>query len=220
MAVWLSKPAHQLGPVFGSADRWDGFGIFIDTFPNDRHAYGFPRIMGMINHGYKSYDVGHDGDGQEDGACSFSVRRTEIGTKLQINYVRGRFLELLVQYDKWDEWEHCFTVSNYTLPDNIYLGFSAHTGEVSDAHDIISVATSGLVYHPPISNPVKQSKSHGWHDDGAGGIGSSRLGFWGSLMAYLFWALKWSLIIGCIGLAIFGGKKYFHQYQKEAMKKF
>ncbi|KAA1089287.1 hypothetical protein PGT21_012996 [Puccinia graminis f. sp. tritici] len=220
MAVWLSKPAQQIGPVFGSADHWDGFGIFIDTFPNARHAYAFPRILGMINHGYTSFDVGQDGDGQEAGACSYLVRRSDVATKLQINYVRGRFLELLVQHDKWDEWDHCFTVSNYTLPENIYLGFSAHTGEVSDAHDILSVTTNGLVYHPP-HTPKKGSKSYPeWNGNTAGGIGSGALGFWGSLGAYLYLALKWSFILACVGLALFGGKKYFSKYQQEVMKKF
>ncbi|KAH9455271.1 hypothetical protein Pst134EA_022746 [Puccinia striiformis f. sp. tritici] len=222
MAVWFSKPSQQIGPVFGSADHWDGFGIMIDTFPNARHSYAFPRILGMINHGYTSFDVGTDGDGQEAGACSYSVRRSDVSTKLQINYVRGRFLELLVQHDKWDEWDHCFTVSNYTLPENIFLGFSAHTGEVSDAHDILSVATNGLVYHPPrtANTGSKSSTHHDWNGNIGGGIGSGALGFWGSLGAYLFLATKWSLIFACVGLALFGGKKYFAKYQQGAMKKF
>lgn len=223
MAVWLSKPSFKPGPVFGSSDKWDGFGIFIDTFPNSRHSYSFPRILGMINQGYSSYDVGSDGDGQESGACSYGVRRSDVSTKLQINYIQGRFLEVLVHYDKWDEWEHCFTVANYTLPDKIHLGFSAHTGEVSDAHDILSVSANGLVYHPPDRyklNSKSQDKKLDWDHHTAAGIGSGALGFWGSLFAYLVWFLKWALVFGCIGLAIFGGKKFFSKYQQHTMKKF
>lgn len=46
MAFWYTKQpgpigtnscifAHQLGPVFGNKDRWQGIGIIFDTFDND-----------------------------------------------------------------------------------------------------------------------------------------------------------------------------------------
>ncbi|MBW0464532.1 hypothetical protein O181_004247 [Austropuccinia psidii MF-1] len=221
LAIWLSKTPSQPGPVFGSIDHWDGFGVFIDTFANSRHTYSFPRIMGMHNDGYKSYDVGKDGESQEAGACSMHVRKADIPTKLKIHYVRGQFLEVLVQHSTWDEWEHCFTVMNYTLPQDPFLGFSAHTGEVSDAHEIISVSTNGLVYHPPNSpRPNPDKKHQSWHDGTAGGIGSGGLGFWGGAIAYLGWLIKWGTVLGCLGLVGFIGKKYFAQYQKETMKRF
>ncbi|KAI4280515.1 MAG: hypothetical protein L6R35_005871, partial [Caloplaca aegaea] len=31
MAIWLTKQRAQTGPVFGSVDRFEGLGIFIDT---------------------------------------------------------------------------------------------------------------------------------------------------------------------------------------------
>jgi hypothetical protein len=119
-----------------------------------------------------------------------------------------------------------------------------------DAHDILSVTTNGLVYHPPHTQK-KGSKSYPeWNGNTAGGIGSGALGFWGSLGAYLYLAIKWSFILVCVGLALFGGKKfdcicflfflivsfslsyyshtsflsllfrYFSKYQQEVMKKF
>jgi mannose-binding lectin 2 len=30
-AVWLTRGRAQDGPVFGSADKWEGLGIFFDT---------------------------------------------------------------------------------------------------------------------------------------------------------------------------------------------
>uniref|UniRef100_A0A0S1MIK5 L-type lectin-like domain-containing protein n=1 Tax=Phakopsora pachyrhizi TaxID=170000 RepID=A0A0S1MIK5_PHAPC len=222
---------------------WDGFGVFIDTFPNSRHSYEFPRIIGMANHGYKTYDVGNDGDGQESGACSINVRSPEISTKLKIHYIRGQFLEVLIHHENWNEWDHCFTVFNYTLPESPYLGFSAHTGEVFDNHDIIYASANGLVYHPPKSthkdskNKKKNSwfsfssgskeKSHNYdyeYDEdslGAGGIGSGiRLGFWGKLVAYLVWLIKFGFVLGLIGVGLFWGNKFFVKYRKETMKRF
>jgi hypothetical protein len=34
-----------------------------------------------------------------------------------------------------DEWTDCFTVRDISLPQSPYLGFSAMTGDVSDAHE-------------------------------------------------------------------------------------
>lgn len=34
--VWLTKDRATVGPVFGSADRFEGLGIFFDTYDNER----------------------------------------------------------------------------------------------------------------------------------------------------------------------------------------
>lgn len=34
--VWLTKQRMLPGPVFGSVDRFDGLGIFFDTYDNER----------------------------------------------------------------------------------------------------------------------------------------------------------------------------------------
>lgn len=49
-----------------------------------------------------------------------------------------------LQYKKEDEWTPCFDIPNVKIPTVSYLGFSAETGELSDNHDIISVATKNL----------------------------------------------------------------------------
>jgi len=43
--------------VFGSADNWNGLGIFFDSFDNDG-LHNNPYISVMLNDGTKSYD--HD----------------------------------------------------------------------------------------------------------------------------------------------------------------
>lgn len=222
MAIWLSQSSTHLGPVFGAADHWTGLGIFIDTFPNSRHSYSFPRIIGMSNNGYMSYEVGKDGDGQESGACSLSVRRSDVATKLRITYVHSKFLEVLIHHEKWDEWNHCFTLENYSLPDKPILGFTAHTGEVSDAHDIVSVSATGIVYHPPEDTTTSKKKSPwGARDDGTGGgIGSGGMGLGGKILTVFAWMIKWGTVLGFVGLVGFGAKKYFNKYQKESLKRF
>ena len=38
---------------------------------------------------------------------------------------------------KGDEWTDCFVIGNVSLPANPFLGFSAMTGDVSDAHEYV-----------------------------------------------------------------------------------
>lgn len=84
-----------------------------------------------------------------------NVRRTNVATKLKVTYVKGSFLDVKVQYKACrlalkiyyhsttelsylgDDWSDCFYVENITLPNNVFLGFSAMTGDVSDAHEYV-----------------------------------------------------------------------------------
>ena len=43
-----------------------------------------------------------------------------------------------------DEWTECFETGTFKLPPVFYLGFSAETGEVTDNHDIIAVASHNM----------------------------------------------------------------------------
>ncbi|KAF9463599.1 ERGIC53, mannose lectin, ER-golgi intermediate compartment [Collybia nuda] len=145
IGVWLTKERTQEGPVFGNKDNFEGLGIFLDTYANGRHSYSFPRINAMLGDGKTSYDVGNDGEEQSIAGCSANYRRTNVATKLKITYVKDNFLDAKIQYKAWDDWSDCFHLKNFSLPLNPYLGFTAMTGDVSDAHDIITVTTYSAV---------------------------------------------------------------------------
>ena len=38
MAVWFTTERAKVGPVFGFIDKFEGLGIFFDTYPNARHT--------------------------------------------------------------------------------------------------------------------------------------------------------------------------------------
>lgn len=40
-AIWYTENQGLEGPVFGSADMWNGVGIFFDSFDNDGKVYLF-----------------------------------------------------------------------------------------------------------------------------------------------------------------------------------
>ncbi|KAJ7125294.1 legume-like lectin family-domain-containing protein [Mycena epipterygia] len=148
MAIWLTRDRATPGPVFGNKDNFEGLAIFLDTYANSRHGYSFPRISSMIGDGKTSYNFGNDGDGQDIGACSANFRQTNVATKLKITYVKDKFLDVKIQFRAWDEWTDCFRKDKISLLNAPFLGFSAMTGDVFDAHDIISVTTYSAVLSP------------------------------------------------------------------------
>lgn len=70
MAMWLTKQRAQGGDVFGFMDKFEGLGIFIDTYKNNRPGVVFPYIMAMIGDGQTTYDKGNDGKSNELAGCS------------------------------------------------------------------------------------------------------------------------------------------------------
>ena len=70
MAIWITKDRAQPGPVFGSKDRFNGLGVFLDTYANGKHSFSFPRVVGMLGDGTKEYDGAGDGERDKIGACT------------------------------------------------------------------------------------------------------------------------------------------------------
>jgi len=166
MALWVTKQRASSGPVFGSADNFQGLGLFIDTYKNNRPGVVFPYISAMLGDGLVSYDHAHDGKQTELAGCSArGLRGAGTPTKAKLTYFQENYLQLDLQYKDVVHWVRCFSVPNVTLPQVAYLGFSAHCGELSDNHDIISVDAKNLYatnLHrsgPGKSNPHRKSYS-------------------------------------------------------------
>lgn len=75
--MWLTKQRGTQGPVFGSQDKFEGLGIFVDTYKNNRPGVSFPYVMAMMGDGQTTYDQAHDGKANELAGCSVS-KRSEI----------------------------------------------------------------------------------------------------------------------------------------------
>lgn len=176
-AMWVTKQRGQMGPVFGAADRFEGLGIFIDTYKNNRPGVVFPYVMAMFGDGQTSYDKNNDGKDAELAGCSArGIRHSSVPTKLRLTYIQDKKLKLDLQYREENEWQSCFEVDQPpAIPNIAYLGFSAETGELSDNHDIISIATKNLYNSPGTttnrggkgnakvkSNVVKEGGSWTW----------------------------------------------------------
>jgi hypothetical protein len=93
MAMWLTKQRAQGGNVFGFQDKFDGLGVFIDTYKNNRPGIVFPYVMAMLGDGQTVYDKENDGKANELAGCS-----VRISLFLPVSKMREKGSELTWKY--------------------------------------------------------------------------------------------------------------------------
>lgn len=162
-AMWITKDRTKTGPVFGSADNFEGLGVFFDTYKNHRPGVVFPFVMAMVGDGKSSYDKDTDGKSTEFAACSArGIRHATVPTKFRLTYFQDKYLKLELQYKSEGEWTLCFETNEPpAIPQVAYLGFSAETGELSDNHDIISVNAKNLYTSQPSTQAATPGSGRG-----------------------------------------------------------
>ncbi|KAJ1917314.1 hypothetical protein H4219_003273 [Mycoemilia scoparia] len=143
MAMWATRGRLSQGPIYGNMDYFDGLGIVFDTYANSQHDFTFPVIMGVLGDGKTSYDYAHDGDANRKGKCEVYYRNQPDPMKVKVSYIKGSFVNVHIKLHEKD-WMDCFTITNVTLPNISYLGYSALTGEISDIHNLYSVKVSTM----------------------------------------------------------------------------
>lgn len=125
----------------GYKGNFKGLGVLFDTFPNNpRPAHGFPYISVVYGDGTKQYNHLDDGISMEIGGCEADFRAKSYSTRAKITYLAGT-VEVLIDSDGEDEWKSCAKIKGIKLNPMSYVGFTAATGEVFDAHKILSVTT-------------------------------------------------------------------------------
>ena len=80
-AMWLTKQRAQPGNVFGHTDKFEGLGLFFDTYKNNRPGTVFPYIMAMNGDGNSPYDKDNDGKANEVAGCSVCISRIIVLAK-------------------------------------------------------------------------------------------------------------------------------------------
>ncbi|KAF2862459.1 vesicular integral-membrane protein VIP36 precursor [Piedraia hortae CBS 480.64] len=191
MAMWVTKDGAQMGPVFGMKDRFEGLGIFFDTYKNNRPGVVFPYVMAMIGDGQTSYDQANDGKANELAGCSArGIRNAGVNTRARVVYFQDKVLTLDLMYKKEDEWTRCFSIPNVKLPPVTYLGFSAETGELSDRHEIIEVETKNL-YSPSgqTERDVGGGRGHSKDKGAKYSSGSGKGGWLGTIFRFLLFGI-------------------------------
>ncbi|KAJ9083487.1 hypothetical protein DSO57_1034292 [Entomophthora muscae] len=162
-AFWAATEKNKIGPVFGSSDYFNGLGVFFDTYNNGGHSESFPYVSGMKGDGKTPYNNDNDGFLTKMGGCSMDFKHRSFPTKASVTYVRGEYVHVKILAKEDNAWEDCFVATNITLPDNVYLGFTAHTGQLHDYHDIVSVTTRTSNKPPKLDAKItpNANRSHG-----------------------------------------------------------
>lgn len=139
-ALWYTRDRMVAGPVFGSADHFSGLAIIADTYSNHMspHKHSHPYLAAMVNNGSVSYDHDKDGGTALIGGCEVKFRNKNHETWLTVRY-EDDTLTVSVDVDNKRAWAPCFSVAGVKLPTGYYLGLSATTGDLSDAHDILGM---------------------------------------------------------------------------------
>jgi len=138
LAFWYTSAKGFEGPVFGSSDRWNGLGIFFDSFDND-NKHNNPYIMAMVNDGTKAYDHQKDGSTQQLAGCLRDFRNKPFPVRAKIEFYRNTLTVMfhngMSNNDK--EFEMCMRVEGVVLPKSGFFGISAATGGLADDHDVL-----------------------------------------------------------------------------------
>ncbi|XP_066270184.1 protein ERGIC-53-like [Branchiostoma lanceolatum] len=150
LAIWYTKTRGLDGPVYGSSDRWNGVGVFFDSFDND-NQHNNPYVLVMQNDGTKSYNHANDGLTQQLGGCLRDFRNKPYPVRAKLEYYQNR---LTLWYNNGmtpnkDEYELCMQTHNIHLEKGGFFGVSAATGGLADDHDVLSFLFYSLT--PPTS---------------------------------------------------------------------
>ncbi|KAJ3604920.1 hypothetical protein NHX12_026971 [Muraenolepis orangiensis] len=139
LAVWFTSSQGLDGPVYGAADKWNGVGIFFDSFDNDGKKNN-PAIVVVGNNGNLVYDHQNDGTTQALGSCLRDFRNKPYPIRAKITYYK-KSLTVMINNgftpDK-DDYEFCTKIDNMVIPKEGFFGISAATGGLADDHDVLS----------------------------------------------------------------------------------
>ena len=133
------------------------------------------------------------------------LRGASIPSKAKLTFFQDKSLSLQLQYKAADSWIDCFSIGPDELngllkmPNTAYLGFSAHTGELTDNFDIVSVETRNL-YNPVAAN-AGRNQAAAARASGKG-RGEKKSGGWG------WFFFKMILFAGVVGGGYVGYTKY------------
>lgn len=123
LGFWYTSNIMSPGILFGSEERYEGFGLLFDSYDDDGKNDN-PIIMGWINDGTKVFNHDTDGLGTRFGGCraKYRNRGSKVGVKVQYQHDS---LKVLLDMRNNGVWERCLVKDNIYLSAGSYFGFSA-----------------------------------------------------------------------------------------------
>ncbi|CAI9732606.1 protein ERGIC-53-like isoform X2 [Octopus vulgaris] len=148
LAIWYTLDKAVEGPVFGNMDKWNGMGLFFDSFDNDGQRNN-PYILVMLNNGTREYDHMNDGHDQQLGGCLRDFRNKPFPLKARVEYYKNSLTVFIHNgmSSNQNEYELCLRAEGIHLPKNGFFGVTAATGGLADDHDVMAFLTHSM--HAP-----------------------------------------------------------------------
>jgi len=144
-ALWLNSERGVGGNALGGPNHYKGVGVFFDTYKNDNfRGKRHPYVYAFVNDGTKDYEtlsgpqIGNgchipfrlEKDVLEDIASATVARLTLVDNQLSV---------VMRPYGSVD-WVQCFKFRiGASLPDRMYVGITAMTGDLIDRHQMLEI---------------------------------------------------------------------------------
>ncbi|GAB1604355.1 protein ERGIC-53-like [Argonauta hians] len=157
LGIWYTTDRAVEGPVFGNKDKWNGMGLFFDSFDNDGQRNN-PYILVMLNNGTIGYDHMNDGHDQQLGGCLRDFRNKPFPLRARVEYYKNSLTVFIHNgmSSNNNEYELCLRAEGIVLPKFGYFGVTAATGGLADDHDVMAFLTHSM--HPPADQMASDSK--------------------------------------------------------------
>jgi len=123
LGFWYTTSVMKPGILFGSDERYEGFGLLFDSYDDDGKNDN-PIIMGWINDGTKVFNHDTDGLGTRFGGCRAKYRNRGNKVGVKVTYQHDS-LKVLLDMRNNGVWERCLVKDNIYLSAGSYFGFSA-----------------------------------------------------------------------------------------------
>ena len=148
MAFWMVEDKYENGEALGFKTAWNGIGVILDTYNNGKNNDIFrPHyVQAVYNDRSKYYNKNTDGVEMTIGGCSKPLRNMDKATRMRVTYIENQKIQLFMNKDAWADWELCFEkdLSTMKMPKELYFGFTAETGGLTDNHDIVAINTNKI----------------------------------------------------------------------------
>jgi mannose-binding lectin 1 len=152
LALWYTTKIGAFGPVYGSNDKWDGLGIFIDSIGSDPES-DTGSLRAYLND--ESLEYARLGNPVEKAFsnCAIKYRNTGYKNTLKVSYQPG-FFRIKINDAV------CFQTDKITLPKSGYFGVTASNTENADSFIIGRVQVYADIVPPIGEESQPQDQAH------------------------------------------------------------
>lgn len=145
LAFWYTKDGHRTGTIFGGPDKFDGLGLFFDTFDEETKTETVPMVVGMLGDGQTSFRSTEEVTAKNNmviGSCFKSIRNTEAPVYVRVTYFNRHVRVEIDNASEGKNYATCFDAYDVDLPIGNFFGVSASSNFYPGIHmftEIISL---------------------------------------------------------------------------------